>query len=245
MAKPTPTVEAGSDSTKRVEHDSHIGDFIYGANDGIITTFAVVSGVAGASLAPSIVIILGVANLLADGFSMAASNYLGKRSEEDFVLAAYERQRRAIEADPKKERDHIRKLYAAKGFSGDKLDHAVETVTADTALWIDTVIHEEFRLPEIEPGGAVQGALATFIAFLVAGAVPLVPYVFHFPLNQQFGWSIILMALALFGVGSARTLITKRNWLRSGVEMLVVGSIAAVVSYGIGYALKLAGVAGA
>lgn len=230
--------------TKRTEHDSHIGDYIYGANDGIITTFAVVSGVAGASLAPSVVIILGVANLLADGFSMAASNYLGKRSEEDFVRAAYERQRQAIERDPTGEREHIRRLYAAKGFSGDKLDHAVETVTAEVDLWIDTVIHEEFRLPEIEPGGAVQGALATFVAFLVAGAVPLVPYVLGFPEDRQFSWSIILMALALFAVGSARTLVTKRNWLRSGLEMLLVGSIAAMVSYGIGYALKLAGVAG-
>lgn len=234
---------ASTGSTKRTEHDSHIGDYIYGANDGIITTFAVVSGVAGAALAPNIVIILGIANLLADGFSMAASNYLGKRSEEDFVLAAYERQRKAIEADPKKEREHIRRLYAAKGFTGERLDHAVETVTAETDLWIDTVIHEEFRLPEIEPGGAVQGAWATFIAFLVAGAVPLIPYVLHFPIKSQFGWSIILMALALFGVGAARTLVTKRSWLRSGVEMLVVGSIAAAVSYGIGYALKLAGVA--
>lgn len=227
----------------RGEHDSHIGDYIYGANDGIITTFAVVSGVAGAALAPSIVIILGIANLLADGFSMAASNYLGKRSEEDFVLAAYERQRRAIESDPDGEREHIRRLYAAKGFTGDKLDHAVETVTAEKDLWIDTVIHEEFRLPEIEPGGAVKGAMATFVAFLVAGAVPLVPYVLQFPTDSQFGWSVVLMALALFGVGSARTLVTKRSWLRSGLEMLLVGAIAAAVSYGIGYALKLSGVA--
>ncbi len=243
MSNQSDPVASTNAPAKRVEHDSHIGDYIYGANDGIITTFAVVSGVAGASLAPSIVIILGVANLLADGFSMAASNYLGKRSEEDFVEAAYERQRRAIEADPAKEREHIKRLYAAKGFSGEKLDHAVETVTAEVDLWIDTVIHEEFRLPEIEPGGAIKGATATFVAFLVAGAVPIVPYVFRFPLDQQFQWSVILMALALFGVGSARTLITKRNWLRSGLEMLLVGSVAAVVSYGIGYALKLAGVA--
>lgn len=235
---PLPTTEP----VKRTEHDSHIGDVIYGANDGTITTFAVVSAAAGASLAPSVVIILGVANLLADGFSMAASNYLGTRSEEDFVLAAYERQRLAIEKDPQGEREHIRRLYAAKGFSGDKLDHAVETVTAEVDLWIDTVIHEEFRLPEIEPGGAVKGAVATFVAFLVAGAVPLIPYVFQFPLDSQFGWSIALMALALFSVGSTRTVVTKQNWLRSGVEMLIVGLIAAAVSYGIGYALKLAGV---
>ena len=245
MPKPAPSSDNLTEPIKRFEHDSHIGDYIYGANDGIITTFAVVSGVAGAALSPSIVIILGVANLLADGFSMAASNYLGKRSEEDFVLAAYDRQRQAIVADPEKEREHIRRLYAAKGFSGEKLDHAVETVTAEIGLWIDTVIHEEFRLAEIEPGGAIQGAIATFVAFLVAGAVPLIPYVLHFPVESQFGWSILLMALALFSVGSARTLITKRNWLRSGVEMLIVGSIAAVGSYGIGNALKLAGVAGA
>jgi VIT1/CCC1 family predicted Fe2+/Mn2+ transporter len=236
-----PTSAVTSDAP-RSEQDSHIGDYIYGANDGIITTFAVVSGVAGASLAPSIVIILGVANLLADGFSMAASNFLGKRSEDDFVRAASDRQRRAIEADPAAEREHIRRLYAAKGFSGDKLDHAVETVTAETDLWIDMVIHEEFRLPEIEPGGPLKGAIATFVAFLVAGAVPLLPYVLRFPVDQQFVWSVGLMAFALFSVGSARTLVTKQNWLRSGLEMLGVGAIAAAVSFGVGYTLRSVGI---
>ncbi len=227
----------------RGEHDSHVGDYIYGANDGIITTFAVVAGVAGASLSAHVVIVLGIANLLADGFSMAASNYLGKRSEEDFVRGAYDRQRKLIEDHPEEERQHIRRLYAAKGFAGEKLDHAVETVTADLDQWVETVIHEEFKLPEIEPGDAMAGAMATFVAFLVAGAVPLVPYILGVASERQFATSIVLMALALFGVGSARTLVTKRPWFQSGLEMLFVGSIAALVSYYVGYLLKAVGIA--
>ncbi len=235
--QPEPPAEA------RGENDSHIGDYIYGANDGIITTFAVVAGVAGASLTAHVVIVLGLANLLADGFSMAASNYLGKRSEEDFVRGAFDRQRKLITDQPDQERQHIRRLYAAKGFTGEKLDHAVETVTATVDQWVETVVHEEFKLPEIEPGGPLAGARATFIAFIVAGAVPLIPYVTGFASDHQFTASIWLMALALFGVGAARTLITKRPWLQSGFEMLGVGAIAAVVSYLVGFLLKATGVA--
>lgn len=227
----------------RGESDSHIGDYIYGANDGIITTFAVVTGVAGAALAPHVVIILGIANLFADGISMAASNYLSTRSEQDFVRGAYDRQRQAIKENPDGEREHIRRLYAAKGFAGDKLDHVVDTITKNKELWVATVIHEEFKLEEIDPSEPIRGARATLIAFVVAGALPLLPYLIGLPIESQFAASIGMTALALFVVGSARTLVTKQPWLKSGLEMLAIGAAAAIVSYGIGYVLKLSGVA--
>ena len=150
----------------------YLPDLVYGANDGIITTFAVVSGVVGASLSERVIVILGLANLVADGFSMGASNYLARRSHPEEDLAD----------------------------SRDALRHG----------------------------------LATILGFVVAGVVPLAAYLL--PLNDaaQFPASIGLAGAALFAVGAARTFVTRRGLLRSGVEMLLVGALAAAVAFGIG-----------
>jgi vacuolar iron transporter family protein len=160
----------------------YIGDIVYGANDGIITTFAVVAGVAGAGLAPKIVIILGVANLLADGFSMAASNYLARKSESDYKKNS---------AAEKNEREEEKPLY---------------------------------------------NAAATFVAFIIAGAIPLAPYIFGVPGNTLY-LAVAATSLALFSVGSLRSLVTGVHWLKAGIEMLLIGSAAAGVSYVIGWFL--------
>jgi VIT1/CCC1 family predicted Fe2+/Mn2+ transporter len=154
----------------------YLKDLVYGANDGIITTFAVVAGVAGAALEPAIVLILGFANLLADGFSMGASNFLSIRSDE-----------------------------AVRRASGDG-------------------VREPF------PG---RHALATFLAFVVAGVVPLVSYVVTVDVDR-FTMAVFLTLTALFGVGAARSMVTDTRWWQSGLEMLAVGSIAAAVAYAVG-----------
>ena len=155
----------------------YIGDIVYGANDGIITTFAVVAGVAGAELSSVVVIILGFANLLADGFSMAASNYLARKSENDY--------KKTLDAE---------------------------------------------HPAELTP---IKNALATFLAFIVAGIIPLLPYVFQIK-TDTFFLAIIATGIALFTVGSLRTLVTKVKWWIGGLEMLGVGTIAATVAYIIG-----------
>lgn len=157
----------------------YIGDLVYGANDGIITTFAVVAGVAGAKLAPAVVVILGIANLIADGLSMAASNYLARKSEKEYL----------------------------------------EQKTGTVA--------------EVEGRHPLYNALATFIAFVVAGAIPLLPYVFGIE-NNVFYWAIIATSLALFTIGSLRSLVTRVSWWLAGLEMFAIGAVAAGVAYGIG-----------
>jgi VIT1/CCC1 family predicted Fe2+/Mn2+ transporter len=155
---------------------------VYGANDGIITTFAVVAGVAGAGLSANIVLILGIANMIADGLSMGLSDYLGERSEQKL----------------KQERSQ-----------------AFET----EGLW-------------------KTGAM-TFVAFVLAGSLPLLPYFLQFvglpvATEFQFGASIFSTACALFLVGGLRAIFTREHWLISGLEMLGIGAIAAVVAYSLG-----------
>src|SRR3989344_9644346 len=154
----------------------YIGDMVYGATDGIITTFAVVAGVAGASLSHSVIIILGLANLIADGFSMAASNYLARKSENDYN----------------------------------------NTLSVEPSL----DLHKE----------PLKNATATFVAFILAGAIPLTPYVLK--INSDFFLSaIIATSIALFGVGSLRSLVTKIKWWKGGAEMLIIGALASSVAY--------------
>jgi len=155
----------------------YLRDLVYGANDGIITTFAVVSGVAGAALDARVVIVLGLANLLADGFSMGASNFLSIRSDE-----------------------------------------AVRAVAGE-------------GVGEPYPG---RHGLATFAAFVVAGSIPLVPYLFGLP-GSAFVAAIVMTLATLFLVGALRALVTNLHWWRAGAEMLVVGAVAAAVAYGVGY----------
>ncbi len=159
---------------------------VYGANDGIITTFAVVAGVAGAGLSPSIVLILGIANMIADGISMGVGDFLGERSEQRF--------RRQQE-------------------KSSQLD----------GLW--------------------RTGLITFIAFVISGTLPLLPYLasaFGAPIAQssQFLASIIATGFAMFVIGSLRTILTAGTWWKNGIEMLGIGAIAAVAAYSIGAAIE-------
>ena len=155
----------------------YVRELIYGANDGVITTFAVVAGVAGGGLPLRVVLIVGAANLLADGLSMAVGNYLSIRAHES-VLEAQE-------------------------------------------------------LPE-EEASPLRHGTATFLAFVLAGAVPLVPYMLPRLPFDRFGASIALTLLALFAVGASRALIANVRWWGAGFEMLELGAVVAAVAYGSG-----------
>ena len=172
-------------STKRmIVLASYLDEAVYGANDGIITTFAVVSGAAGAGLSGETVIIMGLANLIADGFSMGASSFLAIRTEED-----------------------VQKL------------------------------HRLLRVWRVY-NHAVSRSLTTFGAFVLAGAVPLVPFFMPFAEGREFAVSAIGAGCTFFVVGGLRTLVTRRGFLVSGVEMLTVGGIAACLAYAVGWGVR-------
>lgn len=126
---------------------NYIRDFIYGGIDGAVTTFAVVSGVSGAELSPSIVLILGFANLAADGFSMAASNFLGTRAEQDDYRRLEKIEYRHIELVPEGEREEVRQIYREKGFKGEELEKTTDLITSDKDRWVKTMLTEEYGLP--------------------------------------------------------------------------------------------------
>lgn len=214
---------------------SYLRDWIYGGIDGAITTFAVVSGVVGARLSTMVILILGVANLVADGFSMAASNFSGTRAELDEHERLRAVEQRHLDEDPEGERREVREIYLKKGFAGADLDRVVEVITADRERWIATMLREEYGLPHVVRS-AHLAALSTFSAFLVCGAVPLVPYVLDVP--EPFALSSILTGVVFFAIGAGQGRWSLAPWWRTGLETFVSGGIAALLAYAAGWILR-------
>ncbi len=170
-----------------LEPNSHekaelLKDIIYAANDGIITTFAVVAGVTGGGLSAITVLILGFASLFADGFSMAISNYLGTKSEKEFLEAQHQ--------------------------------------------------------PEVGHERPLRNSVVTFFSFVIAGVVPILPFLVIFASPSNFSYSIGVSLIALFLIGAFRTVFTRKNWFTSGLEMLILGGVAAGIAYGVGFLIR-------
>ena len=226
-------------------HSGYLPDAVYGAIDGTVTTFAVVSGVAGAALSSDIVIILGFANLIGDGFSMAASNYLGVRTEQQLNEKAREDEAEQIEIHPDGEREEIRQIFASKGFAGDDLDRAVQIITSDRKRWIETMMTDELGL-SLAKRSPLKAAAATMIAFLVIGCIPLLAFVVQAIAPQwmthPYVWSCVLTGLAFFSVGAIKSRFVMQRWTWSGLETLGLGGAAALLAFCVGVMLR--GVAG-
>lgn len=213
---------------------SYLRDWIYGGIDGLVTTFAVVTGVVGADLSATIILILGFANLIADGFSMAASNFLGTRTERQEIDALHAQESRHIATDPEGEREEVRQIFAAKGFSGDDLERAVGVVTSERERWIQFMLTEEYGLPQ-QVRSAWRAAGATMSAFVVCGLVPLLG--FTIPNPNPIAASVVMTLIAFFIVGSMRSRWLAISWWRAGAETLGVGAVAAAIAYGLGILL--------
>ncbi|MDP6139317.1 MAG: VIT1/CCC1 transporter family protein [Candidatus Woesearchaeota archaeon] len=229
-------------ATELHKHEgSYVGDFVFGAIDGSITTFAVVSGVAGAALSANIVIILGLANLIADGFSMAIGNYLSSKSDIEFAQRERKREEWEVEHYPKGEIAEIRQIFKRKGFKGKQLEDAVKTITSNKKVWVDTMMVDELNLIEEKTSPAKKG-MVTFVSFLVVGAIPLLPYFISFFSETVkaivFPLAVILTLIAFFFIGAAKIYVTGKNWFKSGMQTLLIGSAAAIIAYAIGYLLR-------
>lgn len=220
---------------------NYIKDFVYGAIDGAVTTFAVVSGVAGAGLSSGVIVVLGIANLVGDGFSMAASNFLGTRAEEQHRERLRRIEEEHIDRFPDGEREEIRQIMQAQGFEKDDLKRAVDIITGDRQRWVETMLKEEHGVPLVGPI-AWKAAAATFAAFVLIGVIPLLPFVARlglgFDLPSPYVWSTLMTGVAFFAVGAAKSYFVDQHWSWAGLETLAVGGGAAALAYICGVLLQ-------
>jgi vacuolar iron transporter family protein len=207
---------------------SYLRDWVYGGIDGSITTFAIVAGVVGADLPSRVVLILGIVNVLADGFSMAAANFSSTRTEIEEYQHKRRMEERHVDIHPEGEREEVRQIFEAKGFSGPDLERAVDVITAERERWIDTMMTEEHGLPAIARS-PWKSALATFLAFVFCGLVPIMPFAIMLP--HAIAISAMMTAVVFFAIGSIRSLWSPKNWWLAGCETLAIGTSAAAVAY--------------
>lgn len=218
--------------------EDYIGEFVYGGIDGSVTTFAVVAGSAGAGLDSSVVIILGFANLIADGFAMSVGSYLSNKSEQQ----NYDKHERIeyweVDHLPEKEREEIREIYASKGFEGELLEQVVDVITSDKDRWVDVMMKEELNMIKEEKSPLAMGAM-TFISFVLIGVIPLIAYLWDYtsPSSEPthlFKVSIALTSLAFVGIGWLKSYVAQTSRIRSIAETVFLGAAAAVLSYIVG-----------
>nr|WP_299341838.1 VIT1/CCC1 transporter family protein [Allomuricauda sp.] len=216
--------------------EKYLGEFVYGGIDGCVTTFAVVAGSVGAGLESSVIIILGFANLLADGFAMSIGAYLSTQSEKDNYQKHKQVEYWEVENLPDAERQEIREVYASKGFEGDLLEQVVDVITRDKEVWVDTMMKEELEMQEEDRSPFWIGT-TTYISFITIGLIPLLIYVIDYisPLDYNlFLVASILTALGFIVIGWLKTYVNQTSPLKGILETVTLGGIAAIVAYFVG-----------
>jgi VIT1/CCC1 family predicted Fe2+/Mn2+ transporter len=233
------TQEAIAQRIAGAAQHSYLGDFVLGAVDGAVTTFAIVAGAAGAGLSSGVAIVLGLANVLADGLSMAAGNYLKARADEQTIDRFRKMEERHIDEIPEGEREEIRQIFAGKGFDGKMLEEVVRVITQDRQQWVDTMLTEEWGLP-LQTPRPIYSAAATMVAFVAAGMVPLAPLFFYLGSTAKYSFVLTsaLTAATFFLIGFIRGRVTERNPWVAGAETLFIGGVAATVAYAVGAMLE-------
>ena len=218
----------------------YLGEFVYGGIDGSVTTFAVVAGAAGAQLDSAVVIILGFANLLADGFAMSVGSYLSTKSEKENYHKHKTIEYWEVDHLPEKERQEIREIYQAKGFKGEMLDKVVEVITEDRDRWVDVMMKEELDMTEETKSPVAMGGV-TFLSFLLFGFIPLLVYVIDYSTGLDtdlFLWSSVMTGTVFCLIGYLKAVVNQTKVLRSILETLFLGSAAAVLAYVVGDVLE-------
>ena len=232
------SVHQSSFLPKRLE--PYLGEFVYGGIDGCVTTFAVVAGAVGAGLDSSVILILGFANLLADGFAMSIGAYLSTRTE----MANYEKHKQIeyaeIEEIPETEKQEVREIYAAKGFEGELLEQVVEVLTRNKDTWVDVMMKEELEMIREEKSPFWIGGV-TYISFIAIGLIPLSVYVWDYfsPIEgDRFFWTSAFTAAGFASIGWLKSRVNQVSVFKGIAETLILGGVAAAVAFYVGRLLE-------
>lgn len=222
--------------------DSHkqasaLSDVILGGQDGLVNVLGVILGVAAATSDPQIVLVAGLAATFAESVSMGAVAYTSRMADADFYESEREREYRHIQEMPHLERDEIRTIYSEKGFSGETLEHIVDTITANPDVWVAVMMAEEHRLTPVDRTHAIRAACVVGISAVIGSLIPLVPFAL-LPVSVSIWVSILISAFVLYAVGAYKARTTVGRPWKSGLEMAVIGTVSALIGYAIGLLLK-------
>jgi VIT1/CCC1 family predicted Fe2+/Mn2+ transporter len=208
-------------------------DLMLGLNDGLVATFALTAGIAGAFANPRLVIMAGLAEMLGGSVSMGLATFASARAQYEFYQSEIRREHDEIQRWPDRERDEIRAIYRNKGFSGPLLDQIVTHITADATRWRNVMMREELGFGSDIDEPPIFSGLTVGLAYLAGALVPVLPYALADP-RYGVGASALTTVIVLFGAGAAKTIVTVRSWWRSGLESMAIGVVAAAVTFAAG-----------
>ena len=218
-----------------------IRNVIYGVNDGLTATLGVLAGVGGASVDPRVVLIGGLSAMVASGVSMAGGAYLATKSQREVFEGQLEREKAEIESMPELEKAELVEIYRSKGLTPDEAKTIVDRITQDKKVWLETQAREELGLDASQFENPVREGLVAGISTLIGGAIPVIGYLVGRALvGSRFSglgslvFAFVFCAVFLFLIGSARSFFTGKGGVRSGLEMLGVGTVVAALTYGVG-----------
>ncbi len=217
-----------------------VRDMIFGANDGLVSTLAFVAGVFGAITDPYIVLLSGIAELFAGTISMAAGSYQSSKSELEVLERESQRKKVKKGRTPEEEREELIKFYQAEGFKRGEAEAIVDRIAGEKELPTQTGTLEELGLAPEELGNPVKAGILCGVSFGLAALVPLLSFAFQtLSCTDALIASIVATVATLFGVGAMKTIFSRKNWVRSGLEMMVIGASAAAITYLIGRLFSL------
>jgi VIT1/CCC1 family predicted Fe2+/Mn2+ transporter len=215
---------------------------VFGVSDGLVSNLSLVMGIAGASNDGRLILLTGIAGLLAGAFSMAAGEYISMQSQRELFERQIALERAELEAMPDEEQQELASLYMAKGFPRAEAERVAARIFEDREAALDTLVREELGLDPDELGSPWGAAFGSFAAFAIGAAIPVIPYLFGGG-PAVFVTSIVASLIALFIVGAGVSLLTGRSILFSGFRQLAIGAVAAAVTYAVGTLIGV-GVAG-
>jgi VIT1/CCC1 family predicted Fe2+/Mn2+ transporter len=210
----------------------YLRSVVYGFNDGLTANFGLVAGVVGASVAPHIVIVSGIAGAIADALSMGASGYLAAKSEAEVQAHQIEMERHEMRLMPDLEEDELAVIYEAKGLSPERARETAREMMRDPAQALDAMVREELNIHPAELAPLKDGVV-TGLATAIGAFIPIVPFLLM-PFRDALWISLAVSMLAHFAIGAARSLFTGRSLWASGRDMFLVGFGVAAVGYAIG-----------
>ncbi len=213
-----------------------IRSIILGLNDGLISTFTLLIGVAAATISEgnTIIILTGLAAMVSGATSMGLGEYISSKSEVHYIRNEMKREKAEIVLFPEEEKEEVREIFEKMGFQGGNLDSCVETITSNKQVWLDFLTKSELGLDE--PENPAIGAILTFFAFVFGSSIPLLPYFLNLGFISLLFSSIVSFGM-LFIAGASKSKITGERPLKGAIEMLIVGTIAFIVSYSSGILL--------
>lgn len=210
-----------------------IREVVFGTNDGLITTLGFLAGVTGAISDKNTILLATIAELVAGAFSMASGAYISSKSQIEYFQKEIAREKREIEEDPEHEKHEIWEIYKERGFTDEEINILINRITADKNLWLRFMLREELGLGDEAWENPVKVGLTMGLSFLAGSVVPVVPYFFLNPAPALVA-ATTLSLVFLFLLGAFKTRITKSGWLKSGLEMLAIGTASALVGYFVG-----------